>query len=515
MLSDTDVLSAVALFLVNYFLHSTVFLVGAWMALFILRSHSHALREWIWKLAAVLPLMSALAAVISGNFDITSLIEYSVVSNQSALQEERQTTSRRSLDAVHGTLTGREHGIPTEKLAAKDGRTRLAQHGESAAADRDHERATDSVQRVGQIGVNAPTVSPNRVDTAQSRATSISSKLSGFVSSFLAIAANWFSLGWITWTACYLICFAIGIHRLSDKLRGRTVRNGKARRILDALLERNTVERPVTLRMSSEVDEPAAFGVFRWTIVIPADPTIERDSELKALLAHELAHLVRRDVLWLWAGRCLGGVFPFQLLNRLAFARWRSESEFLADRWAVQAGADARSLARCLTQIAETNLRCRTPQLAASARGGRSTIVSRVSELLGEFEPDLWMLPVRRFVITSAMAMLATTLVIVLQAFGMTIPVNTAVARNLNRLEQSQDVRVQAEDHLALTSRHEWEALQVELDQLANEVAFAAELANKNRAEDSMLSSLVKLRARSESLRDRAQSVSLRNKESD
>ena len=151
-------------------------------------------------------------------------------------------------------------------------------------------------------------------------------------------------------------------------------------------------EEPLTLTLSpprrgargqDTITEPFACGVFRWTIVLPAG--IERElsqAELKALLAHEVAHLVRRDPWWLWLGEVLCTCLAFQPLNFLARRRWQQAAEMLCDDWAVERQVSATSLASCLTRIAEGRLDRRAAQMGLSAVGHSGSLTQRIEWLL-------------------------------------------------------------------------------------------------------------------------------------
>ncbi len=131
------------------------------------------------------------------------------------------------------------------------------------------------------------------------------------------------------------------------------------------------------------ITEPFACGVFRWTIVLPAG--IERQLspvELKALLAHEVAHLVRRDTWWLWLGEVLCTCFAFQPLNFLARHRWQQATELLCDDWAVERHVAATSLANCLARIAEGRLDRRATVMGLTAVGHAGSLTHRVEWLL-------------------------------------------------------------------------------------------------------------------------------------
>lgn len=135
-------------------------------------------------------------------------------------------------------------------------------------------------------------------------------------------------------------------------------------------------------RSDSTTWEPFACGLWRWTIVLPT--TTEQHltgGEVQALLAHEVAHLVRRDpwCAWIWETLCT--CLAFQPLNFLARRRWQQAAELLCDDWAVQRNVSAMTLASCLTKIAEWRINRRL-RLGLAAAGRSGSLTRRVEWLL-------------------------------------------------------------------------------------------------------------------------------------
>jgi len=183
--------------------------------------------------------------------------------------------------------------------------------------------------------------------------------------------------------------------------------------MLEQIARRGGARRRFRLLASPTFRQPAAFGVFRWTIVLPEDVLRNFDSsELYALLAHEAAHLVRGDALWLWVGRILCSCFAMQPLNFVARREWRRSSELLCDQWAVHHAANGLALARCLTRVAESNSLAAPRLQALWALGTPSHLSQRVERLLdGACESDVWGSRTRRRLITIAALGIATAFV--------------------------------------------------------------------------------------------------------
>ncbi|HEX9942685.1 MAG TPA: M56 family metallopeptidase [Thermoanaerobaculia bacterium] len=114
-------------------------------------------------------------------------------------------------------------------------------------------------------------------------------------------------------------------------------------------LEAGLVE-DVRLTCSSRVPVPLAFQ--REICVPPRALAGLSDEQQEGMLAHELAHLVRRDPFWLVVGQAVSCVLFFQPLNWVARRRLREISEMLSDEWAVARTGRPLSLAGCLAEVA-------------------------------------------------------------------------------------------------------------------------------------------------------------------
>lgn len=100
--------------------------------------------------------------------------------------------------------------------------------------------------------------------------------------------------------------------------------------------------------------------------------------EQHALLAHEVAHLARRDPLWSGAAVAVAAVCWFQPLNRRALRRLGRASELAADACAVRMTGEPLALARALAALAPHVVR--GPRLRTAATG--SPLLERVRCIL-------------------------------------------------------------------------------------------------------------------------------------
>jgi hypothetical protein len=193
--------------------------------------------------------------------------------------------------------------------------------------------------------------------------------------------------------ALWLVCVCWGAlvwlrewHALGRAVRGLVpCADAELRAEFDALRAGDPALHSTRLFVGRAVLVPLTLCWWRTRVVVPERAAFGLDSdERRAMLAHELAHARRRDPLWISAARAVEGLFCFQPLNRLARIRLQDEAEFLADRWAIERGVGALSLASCLTEVAGwiVSNRRALPVPSMAARGARLT--RRVERLLEE-----------------------------------------------------------------------------------------------------------------------------------
>lgn len=137
---------------------------------------------------------------------------------------------------------------------------------------------------------------------------------------------------------------------------------------------------PVRLTTVDGLAVPIALGTRE--ICVPGRVTEVLDPPaLRALLAHEAAHLTRRDPLWLLACTVLEGALFFQPLNRYARRRFQDNAEILCDAVAVERTGRREDLARCLVEVASWLLSPPRVAVAGMAASG-SRLEARVEHVL-------------------------------------------------------------------------------------------------------------------------------------
>lgn len=179
------------------------------------------------------------------------------------------------------------------------------------------------------------------------------------------------------------------VRGLRRSLRGRTpIEAGPLHERLVSLVARARVRRmPTRLTVSAGLCSPVALA--SGEIVVPPEALDLEARQQEAMLAHELAHVLRRDPAWLVLAAVIEAVLFIQPLNRVARRGMQEAAEELSDDWAVRHIGGGLHLARCLTEVAswlDRDDRAIKPCRLASpmASGSGSLLVRRVRRLLAQ-----------------------------------------------------------------------------------------------------------------------------------
>jgi hypothetical protein len=142
----------------------------------------------------------------------------------------------------------------------------------------------------------------------------------------------------------------------------------------------------VELMTSGIVGTPCV--VRRNTIVLPDRCESQfTDDELDAVLAHELAHVQRGDVLWLTLLRAVEAILWIQPLNRLGVTGAVVATELDCDDRALDRTGQPLGLARSVARVAEWSVAPRIQPEVAMAGEGRH-LTTRVRRILAPRSPE-------------------------------------------------------------------------------------------------------------------------------
>lgn len=522
----------------TYLLHSTILLAGAWLVMRMGRVRSHVLTERLWKTAAVLGLITAPIQLTLGwsspIFDVTlghsedtpyatsdagnrasdGLFDFVPAVGNRNVELQRSDTIplgpetidenelaadlRRNEDKYPGdTQEGTSFPFASAHLPKDPSNDRPAELAGAINVDFSHNHRSEVSLQKGRVHTQ-----PRRPDCAVSPLT-----IARFVFAGAILIAGFVVCGWFT----LVVQTSLFYRRCAGS---REIGDGPARRILDRLRQKNSIRRRVRLLSSDAFDEPVAFGLARWTIVLPngMEQRLGKD-ELKALLAHELAHLVRGDVRWLWIGRVLCSCLAFQPLNFLSRRRWQHAAEFLCDDWAVDRGGSAISLARCLTRIAEWRLEQRECAAGLAAGGSKAKIVLRVERLVNATGPiDAWTRPYRGVLLRVLVVVTAACLVCIAPRVVFPARVDGTHDRNTQASYGEADHPGKGVRAPAIESARDWRLLEEELLQLERDSSYAFKLLTQTSHEPEVHESAERMRRHVLALQQRRQTLAERMK---
>lgn len=200
----------------------------------------------------------------------------------------------------------------------------------------------------------------------------------------------WLGQGWVwllgavwllgvAWAGTRFVVSAIRLRRLlADR---RDVLEDPLLEAFLGLCELGGVRRRVRLSASGRIRSPIAL--WRREIVVP-ERALDRlgAEQQRAMLAHELAHVIRGDSRWLALAALFEAVFFFQPLNRVARRGLHETAEVLCDDWAVRHTGEPQPLASCLAEVASWS-RGRQPFSLVASMAGKQ-VVRRVQRLLSD-----------------------------------------------------------------------------------------------------------------------------------
>lgn len=192
--------------------------------------------------------------------------------------------------------------------------------------------------------------------------------------------ANIVLMLWALFGAAFLFQLGYLIVDLKVQLSGRQeLTKGRAVSFVKALAKKAGIATP---HLSTKADLAGPFCLGTGEIVLPAWAEDLPDNQLKAMLAHEVAHIMRADPSWVLAARIVQSVFFFQPLNIFAARRLSELSEFACDAWAGKVCGSGMPLAECLAECAKRHLGKAPSALGAAMATKRSPIVERTQLLL-------------------------------------------------------------------------------------------------------------------------------------
>jgi beta-lactamase regulating signal transducer with metallopeptidase domain len=212
---------------------------------------------------------------------------------------------------------------------------------------------------------------------------------------------NWPLAIWLQQTQPYLLAawltgvilfggrLSAGAIGLAQLRHGRQLLPLELAGVVQRLGDRMAIDALPLVFLSRQVAEAMAVGVFRPLVLVPASWATEMPLEmLEAVIAHELAHLRRRDLLINLLQRIAETLLFYHPAVWWLSRRLRIERELCADELAVAATGNRLVYAQALEQVAHWRRAEVRPALAAFLRGeSNMLLLERVQNVLGVAVP--------------------------------------------------------------------------------------------------------------------------------
>ena len=325
-------------FLLNVTMKSLVILAIAGVLAYLLRGKSAALRSLVWRMAIVGCLLVSLFFFTLSPLEI-------------------------------GILPGKPVGFETEMLMERN------QPSVKSAPVAPHPLPTTAAS---STRVAPPPIQPEPV-TGESAPRQSNGSRTVFIS---LRWTDWLTLVWATGGLFLFTRLIVGVGTVwhisarSDDFSGS---------IQDVRLDlRPDWRRPVRIRCSDAVTVPMVWGLFRPTILLPADAKNWQEERLRAVLLHELAHIRRND----WESQLIAqitcAIYWFNPLVWFATRRMRLEAERACDDHVLNAGYQLTDYAQHLVEIVRTAKLAGSASRAAVAIARSSKIEERIRMILAE-----------------------------------------------------------------------------------------------------------------------------------
>jgi TonB family protein len=193
---------------------------------------------------------------------------------------------------------------------------------------------------------------------------------------------DWSKVAWWMWcvgAAAMLARLAAGFARLP---RGAKPFSGGGRAVgtLYELQHELGIDRRVEMLAAERGSMPMTYGLVRPRIVLPEDASEWHEERLRAVLAHELAHIKRHDWLVQIACQFVQGLCWWHPMVWVASKRLHAESELAADDLVIRSGVSGIRYAEHLMALVQALSPSRRQVVLAVAQ--ESTLERRVKSML-------------------------------------------------------------------------------------------------------------------------------------
>lgn len=210
--------------------------------------------------------------------------------------------------------------------------------------------------------------------------------------------------------------------------------NAELQALTESLAQRLNIPCPRIVLCANDRPLALTYGLFRPTMVLSTWMLDTLDQgELEAVLAHELAHIARRDYLVTWLATILRDAFFYLPTSRIAYRQLQGEKELACDDLVVSATHRPLALASALARVwlhAVEPPRLACISTAQAIEGAGESLKGRIERLLalsesphGTIQPRAGRLPTGIPTVTSLLMVQAvsTTLLLLVMGCGLMV----------------------------------------------------------------------------------------------
>lgn len=197
-------------------------------------------------------------------------------------------------------------------------------------------------------------------------------------------ATAWLLPLWAAGCALLLLRLAAAHFLLRRNTRRCEPAPGPLAAAFAAAQQESGLRQPVRLLMDNARSIPVVWGVFRPTLLLPAEAAAWDAAQLRSVLLHELAHLRRRDPLVQFLTQIACALHWFNPLVWLAAWRLHVERERACDDMVLASGVRPSTYAKHLIHIATQLSPARWTQACGLAMARKSSLEGRLTAVLSD-----------------------------------------------------------------------------------------------------------------------------------
>jgi len=201
----------------------------------------------------------------------------------------------------------------------------------------------------------SPTLAPLNLETSNNnintKATSEKSNWSW--ETIISISLKYLVLFWILGTTFLFLKLTVDHWIFFRKINPRkNIQSTSIISLFYKIRKKSNTKKYIALSQSDNLNSPILIGDSEICLPTKAIQNLD-DTQMEGMIAHELAHIARKDYYWTLGITLLQSVFFFQPLNRYAIRKIKNTNELLCDAWAANITGNNLALAKCLLTVAE------------------------------------------------------------------------------------------------------------------------------------------------------------------